>query len=162
MEKKDLSFASISELSPLIESQEVKPTELLESCIEQIDAQDSTINVFVTTTFDLAREQASILEKEAHEGKIRSPLHGIPIAIKDLFDLDGFRMTAGSQILAENISKQTAECIQRLIDSGAIILGKTNLQEFARICSPQLQRNGEPGLLRGARYESAEPTSCQK
>ena len=132
MEKKDLSFASISELSPLIESQEVKPSELLESCIEQIDAQDSTINAFITTTFDQAREQASILDKEALEGKIRSPLHGIPIAIKDLFDLNGFRMTAGSKILSENISIQTAECIQRLIDSGAIILGKTNLQEFAR------------------------------
>ena len=103
MEKKDLSFASISELSPLIESQEVKPTELLESCIEQIDTQDSTINAFITTTFDLAREQASILEEESQKGKIRSPLHGIPIAIKDLFDLDGFSMTAGSQILAENI-----------------------------------------------------------
>ena len=87
MEKKDLSFASISELSPFIESQEVKPSELLESCIEQIDAQDSTINAFITTTFDQAREQASILDKEALEGKIRSPLHGIPIAIKDLFDL---------------------------------------------------------------------------
>ena len=63
MEKKDLSFASISELSPLIESQEVKPTELLESCIEQIDSQDSTINAFITTTFDLAREQLGLATK---------------------------------------------------------------------------------------------------
>ena len=132
MEKKNLSFASIAELFPLIKSQELKPTELLESCIEQIDAQDSTINAFVTTTFDLAREQASILEEEARKGDIRGPLHGIPIAIKDLFDLDGFPMTAGSQILSKNIATQTAVCIQRLIDSGAVIIGKTNLQEFAR------------------------------
>ncbi len=128
----DLSFLPITKLSSGIASGDVKPTDLLEACINRVEADDSRINAFITRTFDFARERAALLEEEARKGNLRGPLHGIPIAIKDLFDLDGFPMTAGSRILKDNVSTGTAESVRRLIKSGAVIVGKTNLQEFAR------------------------------
>ncbi|MBI2179077.1 MAG: hypothetical protein HYU38_12235 [Candidatus Tectomicrobia bacterium] len=65
-------------------------------------------------------------------GRCRGPLHGIPVALKDLLDLEGFPTTAGSRILKDHISASTAFAVRRLIEAGAVILGKTNLQEFAR------------------------------
>ena len=132
MSSADLSFLPITELSPGIASGDVKPTDLLEACINRIEADDSRVNAFITRTFDFAREWATLLEEEARKGHVRGPLHGIPIAIKDLFDLDGFPMTAGSRILKDNVSAGTAESVRRLIESGAVVVGKTNLQEFAR------------------------------
>jgi len=128
----DLSFLPITELAPRIASGDVKPTVLLEACIDHIEADDERVNAFITRTFDFAREQAAALEAEARRGDVRGPLHGIPIAIKDLFDLDGFPMTAGSKILKDNVATGTAESVRRLIEAGAVIVGKTNLQEFAR------------------------------
>ena len=132
MSSADLSFLPITELSPGIASGDVKPTELLEACINRVEVDDSRVNAFITRTFDSARERATLLEEEARKGNVRGPLHGIPIAIKDLFDLDGFPMTAGSRILKDNVSAGTAESVRRLIEAGAVIVGKTNLQEFAR------------------------------
>ncbi len=132
MSNADLSFLPITELSPGIASGDVKSTELLEACIDRIETDDSRINAFITRTFDFARGRAASLEEEARKGDVRSPLHGIPVAIKDLFDLDGFPMTAGSRILKDNVSTGTAESVRRLIEAGVVIVGKTNLQEFAR------------------------------
>ena len=132
MDRNALPFTPISELAPRIASSEVKPTEILESCINCIEREDPSLNAFITRTFDLAREQAANREDEIQKGQIRGPLHGIPVAIKDLFDLEGFPMTAGSRILKDNVSTRTAECVRRIIEAGAVIVGKTNLQEFAR------------------------------
>ncbi|MEE9240922.1 MAG: amidase [bacterium] len=132
MDRNALPFAPITELVSRIASSEVKPTELLESCIARTESEDPSLNAFITRTFDLAREQAAKREDEIQKGQIRGPLHGIPVAIKDLFDLEGFLMTAGSRILKDNVSTGTAECVRRIIEAGAVIVGKTNLQEFAR------------------------------
>ncbi len=132
MSNADLSFLPITELAPRIASGDVKPTELLDACIDHIEADDERVNAFITRTFDFARGQAAALGEEARRGDLRGPLHGIPIAIKDLFDLEGFPMTAGSEILKDNVSVGTAESVRRLIEAGAVIVGKTNLQEFAR------------------------------
>ncbi len=132
MRSDDLPFLPVSELAPRIASGEVKPAGLLESCIGRIESEDPKFNAFITLTFDMAREQAADREEEIRKGRIRGPLHGIPVAIKDLFDLEGFPMTAGSRILKDNVSSQTAESVRRLLEAGAVIVGKTNLQEFAR------------------------------
>lgn len=126
------SFLPITELAPRIVSGEVKPSSLLDTCIRQIEDKDSSLNAYITRTFDLAREQAENLEKEIARGDSRGPLHGVPIALKDLIDLEGFPTTAGSKISKDHTPSKTAPCAQRLMDAGAVIVGKTNLQEFAR------------------------------
>ena len=132
MNTDELLHRPITELASLIESGETKPSEVLENHIARIERLDATINAFTRTTFDLAREQAERLDSELTGGNYRGPLHGVPVALKDLFDLEGHPTTAGSRILGKTAAGETAECVQRLIEAGAVIIGKTNLQEFAR------------------------------
>ena len=132
MNPDELLHRPITELASLIEGGDAKPSETLEAHIARIERLDATINAFTRTTFDLAREQAERLDAELTQGNYRGPLHGIPVALKDLFDLEGHPTTAGSRILGKSAAGETAECVQRLIESGAVIIGKTNLQEFAR------------------------------
>lgn len=127
-----LPFEPITRIAPRIAAGEVRPTELAEACIARIESVDAEINAFITPAFELARESAAALDAEIDRGTCRGPLHGIPIAVKDLFDLKGLPMTAGSKILKDNIAATTATSVQRLIAAGAVIIGKTNLQEFAR------------------------------
>ncbi len=132
MNPDELLHRPITELSSLIEGGEAKPSEIVEAHIARTEKLDSTINAFTRTTFDLAREQAERLDSELLEGNYRGPLHGIPVALKDLFDLKGHPTTAGSRILGKTAASETAEPVRRLIEAGAVIVGKTNLQEFAR------------------------------
>ena len=132
MKPDELLHRPITELAALIRAGEVKPSEVLEAHVARIEQLDPTINAFTRTTFDLAREQAERLDAELLEGNYRGSLHGIPVALKDLFDLEGHPTTAGSRILGKTAAGETAECVHRLIEAGAVIIGKTNLQEFAR------------------------------
>ncbi len=132
MNPEELLHRPITELSALIQAGETKPSEVLEAHIARVEAHDTTINAFTRTTFELARKQAERLDSELAGGKNRGPLHGIPVALKDLFDLEGHPTTAGSRILGKNAANETAECVRRLVEAGAVIVGKTNLQEFAR------------------------------
>ena len=132
MNPDELLHRPITELAASIENGEVKPSAVLERHIARIDMLDPTINAFTRTTFELAREQAGRLDAELADGNYRGPLHGIPVALKDLFDLAGHPTTAGSRILGKTAAGETAECVRRLIEAGAVIVGKTNLQEFAR------------------------------
>ena len=132
MKPDELLHRPITELASLIQNGEAKPSEVLKAHIARIEAADPTINAFIKTTFELAREQAERLDSELAQGNCRGPLHGIPIALKDLFDLEGHPTTAGSRIMEKTAASETADCVRRLIDAGAVIVGKTNLQEFAR------------------------------
>ncbi len=132
MDSKDLPFAPVSELAPKIASGAVKPGALLEACIGRIEKTEPALNAFITKTFDTARRDAEEREAEVRRGILRSPLHGIPVAVKDNVDLAGVATTAGSGILKDNLVGGTATCAVRLLEAGALILGKTNLQEFAR------------------------------
>ncbi|MCY4383938.1 MAG: amidase [Nitrospinae bacterium] len=132
MNPDELLHRPITELSALIQADETKPSEVIETHIARTQGLDATINAFTRTTFDLAREQAERLDSELVAGNYRGPLHGIPVALKDLFDLEGHPTTAGSRILGKSAAVETAECVRRLIEAGAVIIGKTNLQEFAR------------------------------
>ncbi|MBI2178969.1 MAG: amidase, partial [Candidatus Tectomicrobia bacterium] len=95
----DLAFSPIASLAPRIARGEVRPTEVLEACIARIEAHDPALNAFIARTFGLARRQAREREEELARGRCRGPLHGIPVALKDLLDLEGFPTTAGSRIL---------------------------------------------------------------
>jgi aspartyl-tRNA(Asn)/glutamyl-tRNA(Gln) amidotransferase subunit A len=114
-----------------VRSRRLSPTKLAESCLARIEALEPRLNAFVTITAELAREQARQAEREIDEDRYRGPLHGIPVAVKDLFATKGIRTTAGSRILANWIPTEDATVVRKLREAGAVLLGKLGLHEFA-------------------------------
>ncbi len=122
---------SIAQTAEAIRSGLITPGELVAETLERIDALDHNIKAFVTVMRDQAYEDAERLEREQRTGLYRSPLHGIPIAIKDIIAVKDVRTTAGSKVLADYISQEDATVVEQLRKNGAIIIGKTNTHEFA-------------------------------
>ena len=107
------------------------PVELTRSCLDRIEKLNPTLNAFVTVTAESALAQARAAESEISRGEWRGPLHGIPIALKDLIDTAGVRTTAASEVYKDRVPSEDAEVVRRLRRAGAVILGKNNLHEFA-------------------------------
>jgi aspartyl-tRNA(Asn)/glutamyl-tRNA(Gln) amidotransferase subunit A len=126
-----MPYQSIQQASEDLHSGIITPTELLAETLERIDQLDSRIQAFVTVMRDQAYEEAEKAENEQRTGFFRSPLHGIPIAIKDLIAVKDVRMTAGSKVLADYVSREDATVVEQLRRAGAVIIGKTNTHEFA-------------------------------
>lgn len=105
--------------------------QLVEQCLAQIDALNPKVNAFITVLHAEARRQAQQLDAERKAGHDRGPLHGIPIALKDNIDTANIRTTAGSQLYEDRIPAANAEVVNRLLEAGVILMGKTNLHEFA-------------------------------
>ncbi len=124
-------YLSIREASGDMRSWMTTPTELVAEALEKIDLLDGEIKAFVTVLGEQALADAARAETEQRMGFYRSPLHGIPIGIKDIIAVKGVRMTAGSQVLADYVSPEDATVVEQLRKAGAIILGKTNTHEFA-------------------------------
>jgi aspartyl-tRNA(Asn)/glutamyl-tRNA(Gln) amidotransferase subunit A len=122
---------TIESLAPLIRRKELSPVELTRFFLDRIGRFQPTINAFITVTAKTALEQARQAEKELAHGRYRGVLHGIPISLKDLFCTRNIRTTAGSRILRSFVPPQNAEVVDRLLGAGAVLLGKTNLHEFA-------------------------------
>ena len=114
-----------------VRERRVSPAELTEACLARIEAIEPRLNAFVTVTADLARAQAREAHAEIAAGRYRGPLHGIPVAVKDLFATKGTRTTAGSRILADWTPDEDATVVRRLREAGAVLLGKLGLHEFA-------------------------------
>jgi len=127
----DLTKLSISEAAELVRKKKVSPVELTRACLAQIEQLNPALNAFITVTAESALAQAREAEAEAQRGKLRGPLHGIPIGLKDLFDTAGVRTTAGSAVFKDRVPTQDAEVVRRLKAAGAILLGKHNMHEFA-------------------------------
>jgi aspartyl-tRNA(Asn)/glutamyl-tRNA(Gln) amidotransferase subunit A len=121
----------ILELSDQIRTSELSPVELTQECLRRIEELNPILNAFITVTTDSALAEARQAEQEIQHGKYRGPLHGIPIALKDLIDTAGVRTTAASALFANRIPSHDADVVRRLKAAGAIILGKNNLHEFA-------------------------------
>src|SRR5215510_157026 len=122
---------SLGEASQLVRNKKVSPVELTQACLARIERLNSRLNAFITVTGDSALTQAREAETEIQHGHWRGPLHGIPIALKDLFDTAGVRTTAASALFKDRIPTQDAEIVRRLKASGAVSLGKLNMHEFA-------------------------------
>jgi aspartyl-tRNA(Asn)/glutamyl-tRNA(Gln) amidotransferase subunit A len=129
------SNLTIEKLAPLIRRKKISPVELTLFFLERISRLQPRINAFITVTGDLAMAQARQAEKEIVRGRYRGVLHGIPISLKDLFHTRGIRTTAGSKILRRFVPKENAAVVHRLLESGCVVLGKTNLHEFAFGCT---------------------------
>ncbi|MFP6869206.1 MAG: amidase [Nitrospinota bacterium] len=127
----DLCYLSIFELSEKIKSREISPLEVIESHLAQIERLNPKLNAFITVCHEEAREAARQAEKEISDSKYRGPLHGIPFGAKDIIDSKGVLTTHGSSFFPENVPGEDAECIRRLKEAGAILIGKCNTHEFA-------------------------------
>ena len=127
----DLAGLTLSEASRRLRSKETTSTQLTQACLDRIKIYNPKINAFITVMQADAFAQAAQLDSEAKAGKFRSPLHGIPIALKDNIDTAGTRTTAASEVFDDRIPPADAEVTRRLKQAGAVIIGKTNLHEFA-------------------------------
>lgn len=133
----DLAFASIEEIARLFRKRKLSPVELTKLIITRIDQLNPKLNAYITVTADLALTQAKKAEAElfAPRGRKgyrdRGPLHGVPISLKDNIYTAGIRTTAGSKILQDFVPKEDAAVVAQLKNAGAVLLGKTNMHEFA-------------------------------
>lgn len=132
-----LAFASITEIGKLFRSGKLSPVELTELMLERIERFNPKVNAYLTVTAEVARAQAKRAEAELGGArsrkarKDRGALHGIPVSLKDNIYTAGIRTTAGSQILRDFVPTQDAAVVTRLKEAGAVLLGKTNMHEFA-------------------------------
>src|SRR5436305_13354320 len=126
-----MPYQSITEAANGLRSGMTTPAELLAETLERIDQLDGEIKAFVTVMRDEAMADAEKAEQEQRTGLFRSPLHGIPIGVKDIVAVKDVRMTAGSKVLADYSATEDAAVVEQLRKSGAIIIGKTATFEFA-------------------------------
>jgi aspartyl-tRNA(Asn)/glutamyl-tRNA(Gln) amidotransferase subunit A len=127
----DVTLLPAHVLAAEISARRLSPIALIEATIAKISAMNPKLNAFVETYFDDARLAAEGADKAIRAGHAVGPLHGIPIALKDLVELDGRIVTGGSKIWAARRASRSATLAQRLIQAGMIVIGKTHSVEFA-------------------------------
>ena len=123
--------STIAELARALHTRELTASAVTERCLHAIAEQDRSLNAVITVLADEAREQARQADAEIAAGRHRGPLHGVPISLKDLIDLEGTPTTAASRVHDGRKALADATCVARLREAGAIFIGKTNLHEFA-------------------------------
>ena len=119
------------ELGKKIKSGEVTVKEAVTACLDQIETADSTIHAYVTIDRESALAKAEAVQKQIEAGELRGPLAGVPVAIKDNMCTEGVLTTCSSRILGNFIPTFTAEAVKNLEKAGAVMIGKTNMDEFA-------------------------------
>ncbi len=138
----ELCEYSAFELSGLLKKGEISPREILFSVLKRIEKKEPDINAFVTVTQEIAKKQAEEAEKRYIKGKQLSDLDGIPVAIKDNICTKGIRTTCASKMLANYIPPYNATVVERLLSAGSVIVGKTNMDEFAMGSSTETSAYG--------------------
>jgi len=127
----ELTSLTIHDAASLLKQKEISPVELTQSHLRRIQQYDQRLNSFITLTPELALQQARQAEMEIMQGTYKGALHGIPLALKDLYETQGIRTTAGSIFFADYIPEADAAVVQKLKEAGAVILGKLNMHEIA-------------------------------
>ena len=127
----ELPKLTIAQASRMIRAREISCTELTEACLARAEAYNPKINALITIMYEETLAQARQLDAEASAGDFRGPLHGIPVGLKDNIDTAGTRTTGGSLVFEENVPQEDSFVVRRLKESGAVIMAKAGLQEFA-------------------------------
>lgn len=128
---RDLHNFEIYDLSLQIRSGKIGPVEVTKAILARVEALDANLHSYACVTPELALKQAEQAEKEIQAGDVRSPLHGIPLAVKDLFDTKGIVTAGGMPIHAQRVPTDNATVVQRLQDAGSVMLGKLQMTEGA-------------------------------
>jgi aspartyl-tRNA(Asn)/glutamyl-tRNA(Gln) amidotransferase subunit A len=126
-----LNGLTLVEAARRIKRRQVSPTELTQACLDRIERLNPDLNAFLTVMGDQALEQAQYATDAMMKGDYWGPLHGIPIGVKDLIDVEGVRTTAGGTFLKDQVAQDDADVVRQLRGAGAIIIGKTHLHEYA-------------------------------
>ncbi len=127
----DLHQLSLLGAAEALRAKQATSLELTKACLDRIAKYDRGLNAFITVTADVAIEAAKKADAERAAGRVRGPLHGVPIALKDNIDTKGIRTTAASALFADRVPSEDAEVWRRLQAAGVVLLGKLNLHEFA-------------------------------
>jgi aspartyl-tRNA(Asn)/glutamyl-tRNA(Gln) amidotransferase subunit A len=122
---------TIAAIASALRSRDITAEELTRHCFDRIDARNPALNTFITVLREDALAQAREADREIATGRHRGPLHGVPISLKDLFDLRGTPTTAASRVRKDHVADTDAAVVSRLREAGAVFVGKTNLHEFA-------------------------------
>ncbi len=130
-QKTDFLWMSVSELRQGYHAKHFSPVEVTEEFLKRIDSVNEEMKVYITISHEEAIKAAKQAEKEISGGQDRGPLHGVPVAVKDLMDTRGIRTTYGSLMFDEHIPDEDAAVVKNLRDAGTVILGKTNTDPFA-------------------------------
>jgi aspartyl-tRNA(Asn)/glutamyl-tRNA(Gln) amidotransferase subunit A len=125
------AFGTIAELSQRIRRKEVSPVSITRECLALIEKINPQLKAFITVMAESALAEAHAAEDEITQGRWRGPLHGLPIALKDLIDTAGIRTTSASALHQNRVPTEDAEVVRKLRQVGALIIGKNNLHEFA-------------------------------
>ncbi|MCH8195905.1 MAG: amidase, partial [Chloroflexi bacterium] len=131
MSDSDLCYLTIGELARLIESKAISPVEVTAQQLARIETLDGRLKSYATVMADRAMAAAKAAEGEIAQGRYRGPLHGTPVAVKDLCYTRGVRTMGGSRAFADHVPTFDATVVARLQTAGAILLGKLNLTEGA-------------------------------
>ncbi len=150
---------SLTEASQFVRSKKISPVELTQACLNRIEQLNSNLNAFITVTTDSALAQARKAEVEIQRGHWKGPLHGIPIALKDLIDTAGVCTTAASELFKNRVPTEDAEVVRRLKASGAVLLGKLNMHEFAYGASSVISAFGPVRNPRNPEYMAGGSSS---
>lgn len=125
------SFDTLAELSKALRARTVTAAAVTAHCLARIAERNPSLNAFIAVHADAARADADQADREIAAGRYRGPLHGVPISLKDLIDLEGTPTTAASRVRDGHVAGADAVVTSRLREAGAVIIGKTNLHEFA-------------------------------
>ena len=131
MNSQSLTRISALALGQMIRDLEVSPVEVINACLERIQTFDKKVNSFIRVFEEAAVSEAKKAQDEIMAGHWRGPLHGVPFAVKDLFDTAGAPATAGSKIWKDYVPVADAHVVEKLREAGAILIGKLNMHEFA-------------------------------
>ncbi len=127
----DLAYLSVAEGAQLLRAKKLSPVEWTKALLDRIAAIDEHYNAFLVVTADKALAQAKTAEAEIAKGQWRGPMHGVPYAAKDIFDIEGMATTCHSKIRKDHRAASDAFVVKKLRDAGAVLLGKVALHEFA-------------------------------
>ena len=122
---------TIAELARALQARELTAEAITDRCLSAIAERNPSLNAFITVLADGAREQARRADADIAAGRYRGPLHGVPVSLKDLIDIEGTPTTAASRVRTGHIAAADATVVTRLREAGAVLIGKTNLHEFA-------------------------------
>lgn len=127
----NLHYWSIAETAAMLREKKVSPVEVAQAYLDRIDDHDGRLRAYITVTREQAMADAREAERAIQAGGYLGPLHGIPLAVKDIIYTRGVLTSAGSRVLADHVPQEDSTIVERLREAGAVLLGKLNLSEFA-------------------------------